>query len=59
MLESSVVTCKHVWWIDMKAVDGVYPGVCKICGEKRDFPLFPKVSRMGQGARRRKIEIVD
>ena len=43
----------------MKAVDGVYPGVCKICGEKRDFPLFPKVSRMGQGARRRKIEIVD
>ena len=59
MLESSAVTCKHVWWIDMKAVDGVFPAVCKICHERRDFSQWPKVSRMGQGARRRKIEMVD
>ena len=55
------MTCSHVWKLDMKAVNGVFPGKCKLCGEKRDFLLFPKVSRMGKGAwgRAGRIGVVD
>ena len=56
-----VVTCQHVWDVDEKAVDGVFSAVCKLCHEKRDFPLWPKVSAMGMRAwgRAAKIGVVD
>jgi hypothetical protein len=41
-------SCVHHWILDEKVADPT-PGICKICGETRDFPRYPEIntSKMG------------